>query len=45
MGGVLKLSAGHDGFPRLLARAFDVLATLDADPKRAAAMLGCTPSS
>ncbi len=43
-GGVLKLSAGHDDFPSLLAEALDVLAASDADPKRAAAVLGCTPS-
>ena len=43
-GGVLKLSAGHDDFPALLAEALDVLAALDADPKRAAAVLDCTPS-
>ncbi len=43
-GGVLKLSAGHDDFPTLLAEALDVLAALDADPKVAAAGLGCTPS-
>ncbi len=42
--GVLKLSAVHDDFPSLLAEALDVLATLDADPKRAAALLDCTPS-
>ena len=43
-GGVLKLSTGHDDFPTLLAEALDVLAALDADPKRAAAVLSCTPS-
>ena len=43
-GGVLKLSAGHDDFPTLLAEALDVLAALDADPKRAAAVLSCTPT-
>ena len=43
-GGVLKLSAGHDDFPTLLAEVLDVLAALDVDPKRAAVVLGCTPS-
>ncbi len=43
-GGVLKLSAAHDDFPSLLAEALDVLAACDADPKRAAATLGFTPS-
>lgn len=42
VGGVLKLSATHDDFPTLLAEALDVLAACDADPKRAAAVLGCT---
>jgi hypothetical protein len=43
-GGGLKVSAAHDDFPTLLAAALDVLAAHDADPKRAAAVLGCTPS-
>jgi hypothetical protein len=43
-GGVLKLSAEHDDFPSLLAEAIDVLTACEADPKRAAAVLGCTPS-
>jgi hypothetical protein len=43
-GGMLKVSASHDDFPALLAEALDVLAAADADPKRAAASLGCTPS-
>jgi hypothetical protein len=43
-GGGLKVSASHDDFPALLAEALDVLAALDADPKRSAATLGCTPS-
>jgi hypothetical protein len=42
--GGLKISAAHDDFPSLLAEALDVLAALDADPKQAASMLGCTPS-
>ena len=42
--GGLKVSAAHDDFPALLAEAMDVLAALDADPKRSAASLGCTPS-
>jgi hypothetical protein len=42
--GGLKISVGHDDFPALLAEALDALAASDADPKRAAAVLGCTPS-
>jgi hypothetical protein len=42
--GGLKVSASHDDFPALLAEALDVLAALDAEPKSAAAQLGCTPS-
>jgi hypothetical protein len=42
--GGLKVRASHDDFPSLLAEALDVLAALDADPKRAAALLACTPS-
>ena len=43
-GGGLKISAGNDDFPSLLAEALDVLGTLDFEPKPAAATLGCTPS-
>ncbi len=43
-GGSMKISAGHDDFPTLLAEALDVLAASDADPKPAAAVLRCTPS-
>jgi hypothetical protein len=43
-GGGLKIGALHDDFPALLAEVLDVLAALDADPKRAATVLGCTPS-
>jgi len=43
-GGGLKISASHDDFPALLAEVLDVLAALNADPKRAAGVLGCTPS-
>lgn len=43
-GGGLKVSASHEDFPALLAEALDVLAALDADPKRSAARLNCTPS-
>jgi hypothetical protein len=42
--GVLKVSASHEDFPALLAEVLDVLAALDADPKRAATILGCAPS-
>ena len=42
--GGLKVSASNDDFPSLLAEALDVLAACDADPKLAAAVLGCTPS-
>ena len=38
------MSAAHDDFPTLLAEALDVLAASGADPKQAAAVLGCTPS-
>jgi hypothetical protein len=43
-GGGLKISASHDDFPALLAEVLDVLAAMDSDQKRAAGMLGCTPS-
>ena len=43
-GGGLKVSASHEDFPALLAEALDVLAAFDADPKRSAATLSCTPS-
>ena len=43
-GGGLKVSATHDDFPALLAEALDVLVAFDADPKRSAARLNCTPS-
>lgn len=42
--GGLKVSVSHDDFPSLLAEALDVLAASDAEPKRAAAILECTPS-
>lgn len=42
--GGLKVNPSHDDFPSLLAESLDVLAAMDADPKRAAAVLGCTPS-
>jgi hypothetical protein len=42
--GGLNVSATHDDFPALLAEALDVLAAFDADPKRSAARLNCTPS-
>ena len=42
--GGLKVSVSHDDFPVLLAEVLDVLAALDADPKRAAVVLSCTPS-
>ena len=43
-GGGLKVNGMHDDFPALLAEALDVLAAFDADPKRSATKLGCTPS-
>jgi hypothetical protein len=43
-GGGLKASASHADFPTLLAEVLDLLAARDADPKRVAAALGCTPS-
>ena len=42
--GGLKVSGSHEDFPALLAEALDVLAVVEADPKLAAARLGCTPS-
>jgi hypothetical protein len=42
--GALTISAAHADFPSLLAEALDTLAALDADPKRAAALLGCRTS-
>jgi hypothetical protein len=42
--GQLRVSARHEHFPALLAEALDVLASVEADSKRAAAVLGCTPS-
>lgn len=42
--GRLTVSGSHNDFPSLLAEALDVLAASDADPKRAAEVLGCTPS-
>jgi hypothetical protein len=42
--GGLRVSATHDDFPTILAEALDVLAARDADPKRSAAVLKCTPS-
>jgi hypothetical protein len=43
-GRLLRLSAAHDDFATLLAEALDVLASLDFEPKAAAAVLNCTPS-
>jgi len=42
--GRLSVSGSHEDFPALLAEALDVLAASDADPGRAAEVLGCTPS-
>ena len=42
--GGLKVSGSHEDFPALLAEALDLLAVVEADPKLAAARLGCTPS-
>jgi hypothetical protein len=44
VGGVLTVSPLHEDFPALLAEALDVLAACNAEPKSAAAVLGCTPS-
>jgi len=43
-GSRLTVSGSHDDFPAILAEALDVLATSEADPKRAGEILGCTPS-
>ena len=40
----VEADAEHDDFPSLLAEALDMLAANGADPKRAASVLGFTPS-
>lgn len=41
-GGRISVSARHRDFPALIAEALDVLAAMEWDPRRAAAVLGCT---
>lgn len=43
-GGRIVLNPEHDDFPALLAEALDVLSATHHDPKRAAGVLGCSPS-
>ena len=43
-GGRIVVSPEHDDFPAILAEALDVLATHALDTKRAAEVLGCTPT-
>jgi hypothetical protein len=43
-GGPIAINASHADFPAILAEALDVVAACEADVKRAAASLGCTPS-
>lgn len=42
--GRVVCSPSHADFPALLAEALDVLADTGHDPRRAAAVLGCTPT-
>lgn len=42
---VLTVSPAHADFPALLAELLDVLVTCHAEPKSAAVVLGCTPST
>lgn len=43
-GGRIAISPDHDDFPALLAEALDVLALAGDEVKKAAEILGCTPS-
>ena len=43
-GGRIVVSPDHDDFPAIVAEALDVLAAHLLDTKRAAAVLGCTPT-
>ncbi len=43
-GGRIACNPEHADFPALLAEALDVLADADHDPRRAGAILGCTPT-
>jgi hypothetical protein len=43
-GGRIACNPSHADFPSLLAEALDVLADAEWDPRRAAAILGCTPT-
>jgi len=43
-GGQIMINPEHDDFPALLAEALDVLAETGNDPRRAALVLGCSPS-
>ena len=43
-GGRIHVSPEHDDFPALLAEALDVLNKSGAEPRKAALILGCSPS-
>jgi len=43
-GGRIVVATDHSDFPALLAEALDCLAAAGHDPRRAAAVLGCTPT-
>jgi len=43
-GGKIAVNPEHDDFPAILAEALDVIAACENDLRRAATMLGCTPS-
>jgi hypothetical protein len=43
-GGRIVLSPDHDDFPAVLAEVLDCVAEAGHDPRRAAAVLGCTPT-
>ncbi len=42
--GRIHVSVEHDDFPALLAEALDILHKSGAEPRKAALMLGCSPS-
>lgn len=42
--GRMACNPSHEDFPALLAEALDVLAESGEDPRRAAIVLGCTPT-
>ncbi len=40
----IEINPEHDDFPALLAEALDVVAACEEEPRRAAALLGCSPT-